>query len=874
MKKMGLNEIRKAFLEFYESKGHYVTSSYSLVPHGDKSLLLVNAGMQPLKNYFTGVEVPPNSTMATCQKCIRTGDIDNVGKTARHATFFEMLGNFSFGDYFKEGSIKYGWEFITEVLEMPVEKLWPSVYLEDDEAFAIWRDVIGIPEEKITRLGKADNFWEIGTGPCGPCSEIYFDRGEAYGCGDPNCRPGCECERFLEFWNHVFTQFDRDENGNYSELEKKNIDTGMGLERIACIMQDVDTIFEVDTIKLIRDAVISNSGVEYGKDRDRDISVRIVTDHVKAVTFMVGDGIMPNNEGRGYVLRRLLRRAARHAKKLGMTGNILTVLVDTVIEAYGDNYNNLVERQDYIKRIISIEEERFQATIDQGLNILNEYIEDLKLKNLTVLDGERAFKLYDTYGFPIELTLEILEEQGLSVNEKEFEVQMENQKERARNARGNGDELGWASDAVAQLPKDVVSSFIGYQSLQETCKIVAVVGDEIVPEAIEGMDVTLVLDQTPFYPEGGGQVGDVGHIFNDHFMAEVLETKKSVGRIISHQVRILKGSVKTNDTVTASVNVQKRMATARNHSATHLLHKALRSVLGTHVEQAGSMVSPERLRFDFSHFEAISHDDLMTIEKLVNEQIFNSLPVVTEEMSIDRAREKGAMALFGEKYGESVRVVTMGDYSIELCGGTHLTNTAEVGLFKIVSETGVAAGVRRIEAFTGENVYKLLTDLDNKLHQVSDILKTSVGEVSHKAEQLQVEIKLLQRENEALKNKLAKNALSDVLSSMKEINGYQVVTARFDGVDMNTLRNMGDQVKNQFENSVVVLANVADGKVELLAMVSDVAVKKGAHAGNIIREVAKIAGGGGGGKPNMAQAGGKDPEKVEEALQKVYDLLS
>lgn len=873
MKKMGLNEIRKAFLEFYESKGHYVTSSYSLVPHGDKSLLLVNAGMQPLKNYFTGVEVPPNSTMATCQKCIRTGDIDNVGKTARHATFFEMLGNFSFGDYFKEGSIKYGWEFITEVLEMPVDKLWPSVYLEDDEAFAIWRDVIGIPEEKITRLGKADNFWEIGTGPCGPCSEIYFDRGEAYGCGDPNCRPGCECERFLEFWNHVFTQFDRDENGNYSELEKKNIDTGMGLERIACIMQDVDTIFEVDTIKLIRDAVISNSGVVYGKDRDRDISVRIVTDHVKAVTFMVGDGIMPNNEGRGYVLRRLLRRAARHAKKLGMTGNILTILVDTVIEAYGDNYNNLVERQDYIKRIISIEEERFQATIDQGLNILNEYIEGLKSNNLTVLDGERAFKLYDTYGFPIELTLEILEEQGLSVNEKEFEVQMENQKERARNARGNGDELGWASDAVAQLPKDVVSSFIGYQSLQETCKIVAVVGDEIVPEAIEGMDVTLVLDQTPFYPEGGGQVGDVGHIFNDHFMAEVLETKKSVGRIISHQVRILKGSVKTNDTVTASVNVQKRMATARNHSATHLLHKALRTVLGTHVEQAGSMVSPERLRFDFSHFEAISHDDLMKIEKLVNEQIFNSLPVVTEEMSIDRAREKGAMALFGEKYGESVRVVTMGDYSIELCGGTHLTNTAEVGLFKIVSETGVAAGVRRIEAFTGENVYKLLTDLDNKLHQVSDILKTSVGEVGHKAEQLQVEIKSLQRENEALKNKLAKNALSDVLSSMKEINGYQVVTAKFDGVDMNTLRNMGDQVKNQFENSVVVLANVADGKVELLAMVSDVAVKKGAHAGNIIREVAKIAGGGGGGKPNMAQAGGKDPEKVEEALQKVYDLL-
>lgn len=873
MKKMGLNEIRQAFLDFYASKGHYVTSSYPLVPINDKSLLLVNAGMQPLKNYFTGTETPPNSTMATCQKCIRTGDIENVGVTARHATFFEMLGNFSFGDYFKEGSIKYGWEFITEVLEMPVDQLWPSVYLEDDEAFAIWRDVIGIPEEKITRLGKADNFWEIGTGPCGPCSEIYFDRGPAYGCGDPNCRPGCECERYLEFWNHVFTQYDRDEQGNYNDLDKKNIDTGMGLERIACIMQDVDTIFEVDTIKHIRDEVIQRSGVQYGVNRAHDISIRIITDHIKAVTFMVGDGIMPNNEGRGYVLRRLLRRAARHAKTLGMTGNILTDLVETVIEAYGAYYGNLVERKDYIKRIISIEEERFQATIDQGLGILNETLDEMVSNGEKTLSGEKAFKLYDTYGFPLELTMEIIGEKGMTVDESAFKQQMIEQRERARTARGSGDELGWASDAITQLPKDIVSSFVGYTHLSKACKLVAIVGEEIVEEAFEGMEVTLVLDETPFYPEGGGQTGDVGHIFTEDFMAEVVETKKSVGRIIGHQVRVIKGHIKVGDTVTASVNVEKRMATARNHSATHLLHKALRSVIGTHVEQAGSMVNPERLRFDFSHFEAITPEDIRKIEQVVNEQIFKALSVQTEEMAVDAARAKGAMALFGEKYGDTVRVVTMGDYSIELCGGTHLTNTAEVGLFKIVSETGVAAGVRRIEAITGENVYKLLTQLDDKLQKISDMLKTNSIDVLSKADQLMSDIRNLSRENDQLKNKLAKTAMNDILDEMQEINGYHVITAKFEGVDMNTLRNLGDQIKNKYEMAVVVLANVVDDKVELLAMVSDAAMQKGAHAGNIIREVAKIAGGGGGGKPNMAQAGGKNPEKVDEALQKVYAFL-
>ncbi len=873
MKYMGLNEIRKAFLDFYESKDHYVTSSYSLVPQGDKSLLLVNAGMQPLKKYFMGTEIPPKPRMATCQKCMRTGDIENVGVTARHATCFEMLGNFSFGDYFKEGSIKFGWEFITEVLELPVEKLWPSVYLDDDEAFAIWRDVIGIPEEKITRLGKEDNFWEIGTGPCGPCSEIYFDRGEEYGCGSPDCKPGCDCERFMEFWNHVFTQFDKDENGNYNLLEKPNIDTGMGIERIACIMQDVNTIFEVDTIRHIRDAVLEKSGVEYGKDTKQDISVRIITDHIKAVTFMVGDGIMPNNEGRGYVLRRLLRRAARHAKMLGMTGNVLTELVDAVIESYGGNYENLIERKDYIKKIISIEEERFQTTIDQGLSILTDYVDALKAEGETVLSGENAFRLYDTYGFPLELTLEILEEHDMSVDEDAFKEQMELQKERARTARGSGDELGWAQDALGQLPKDMNCEFVGHENLTYDSKVLAIVGETLMDEAFEGMEVSIVLDKTPFYPEGGGQVYDTGTLELGSFRATVEETRKSVGKIIAHHVIIKSGTVKIGDVVTASVDVKKRMATARNHSTTHLLHKALRQVLGTHVEQAGSMVSPERLRFDFSHFEAISYEELTKIEALVNEQILNMLPVKTEVMGIDAAREKGAMALFGEKYGDTVRVVTMGDYSIELCGGTHLKNTSEAGLFKIISETGVAAGVRRIEAITGENVYKMLTQLDGKIQRLSDMLKTNRNDLEHRTETVLLEVKTLQRENDKLKNKLASGDLQSIIDSARELKGIKVVTAEFGGMDMNTLRNLADQIKDKLGCSVVVLANKGEDKVEFLAMASDEAVKLGAHAGNLIREVAKVAGGGGGGKPNMAQAGGKLPEKAKEALAKVFEIL-
>ena len=873
MKSMGLNEIRAAFLEFYESKDHFVTSSYSLVPHGDKSLLLVNAGMQPLKNYFMGTEVPPKPRMATCQKCIRTGDIENVGVTARHATFFEMLGNFSFGDYFKRGSIEFGWEFITKVLDLPIDKLWPSVYFEDDEAFEIWRDVIGIPEERITRLGKEDNFWEIGTGPCGPCSEIYFDRGEKYGCGSPDCKPGCECDRFLEFWNHVFTQFDKDDAGVYHPLAKPNIDTGMGLERIACIMQDVDTIFEVDTIKSILNKVLEKSGVQYGFSRKQDISVRIITDHVKAVTFMVADGIMPNNEGRGYVLRRLLRRAARHARLLGMTGNVITELVDAVLESYGKSYANLLEKESYIKKVIENEEVRFQQTIDQGLSILTEEIKVVKESGLAVLSGESAFKLYDTYGFPLELTVEIIEEEGLKVDEIAFNAEMVKQRERARTARGSGDELGWATDVLSSMSKDLASKFVGYDELSANGKVLAIVEKELVTVAYEGMEVLVVLNQTPFYPEGGGQIGDVGTLEGTDFFGLVTETSKGKNGMIIHSVKIEKGILSTGQIIEANVDVSKRMATARNHSMTHILHKALRETLGTHVEQAGSYVTPERLRFDFSHFEAIPYEVLKQIEQKVNAKIFSNLDIETAEMAIDAARAKGAMALFGEKYGDTVRVVTMGDYSVELCGGTHLKNTAEAGMFKIMSETGVAAGVRRIEAITGENVYKYLTQMDEKLSKVADILKSNTTDVILKSETLISDLKASQKENEQLKQKMVSSDLDQLLSSAKILKGVNIITAKFEAIDLQVLRNLGDNLLSKIENGFVVLASTEADKVTFISMASDEAVKLGAHSGNVIREVAKIAGGGGGGKPNMAQAGGKDPSKVDEALEKVYALF-
>ncbi|HGL6920057.1 TPA: alanine--tRNA ligase, partial [Clostridioides difficile] len=719
MEKMGLNEIRSKFLEFFESKGHYVANSYSLVPNNDKSLLLINSGMAPLKNYFSGVEVPPSVRMCTSQKCIRTGDIENVGITARHATFFEMMGNFSFGDYFKRESIKWGWEFVTEWLNIPEDKIWVTVYEEDDDSYDIWAKEMNFPEERMVRLGKDDNFWEIGTGPCGPCSEIYFDRGEEYGCDNPDCKPGCDCDRYLEFWNHVFTQFDRDEEGNYSLLENKNIDTGMGLERMGCIMQGVDTIFEVDTIKSILEAVEKLTGVKYGENPKNDISIRIITDHIRAVTFLVSDGVLPSNEGRGYVLRRLLRRAARHGKLLGVKELFLQKLIDEVIKVNDKAYPVLVEKESYIKKVVGIEEEKFNETIDQGTEILNSYIEVLKNEGKTVLSGQEAFKLYDTYGFPIDLTKEILEEEHLSVDEEAFNEEMEKQKERARNARGNMDGESWKEDPLSKLESTVDSTFNGYSEIYGEGTIEAIVkDDELVQSAEEGDKVSIVLDNTTFYPEGGGQVGDCGLITNENLVLEVLNTKKGANNSIKHIGIIKSGRISNGDKVKTLVDRETRMSAARNHSATHLLHKALREVLGEHVNQAGSLVTPERLRFDITHFEAISNEELKVIEEKVNNVILSSLDIKCDIMNIKEAKEKGATALFGEKYGDEVRVVSMGDYSTELCGGTHLTNTSQVGMFKILSEGGVAAGVRRIEAITGKAVYEYLKERDGIISEV------------------------------------------------------------------------------------------------------------------------------------------------------------
>ena len=702
MKKMGCNEIRKSFTDFFESKGHYIGKSSSLIPKNDKSLLLINSGMAPLKNYFSGVEVPPKNRMSTVQKCIRTGDIENVGKTARHGTFFEMMGNFSFGDYFKEDAIKWAWEFVTKHLEIPEDKIWATVYLNDDEAHDLWLKYSSIPEERIVRLGKDDNFWEIGLGPCGPCSELYYDRGEQYGCDNPDCKPGCDCDRYLEFWNLVFTQFDRQEDGSYPELAHKNIDTGMGLERIGCIMQDVDNIFEVDTIRAIIDEIERVSGVKYGVDAKSDVSIRIITDHIRAMSFMIADGILPSNEGRGYVLRRLLRRAARHGKLLGIKEDYLYNLFDVVKEVSGEAYPELVEKEGYIKKVIKIEEEKFNETIDQGSEILNGYIEELKANNESTLAGEKVFKLYDTYGFPMDLTQEILEEVGFDLDEEGFNTEMDKQRERARSARGNMEGESWKEDPLSTLDSSVASNFCGYKHLSTTGVVNAIVkDDEIVDSITEGDKAIIVLDRTTFYAEGGGQVGDSGILENENAVFEVITTKKGANNTIKHIGIVKKGSINTKDELKSLVNREIRMASARNHSATHLLHKALKETLGEHVNQAGSLVTPERLRFDITHFEPISKEELDIVERKVNDVILQSLDIDCEVMGINEAKEKGAMALFGEKYGNEVRVVSMGDYSIELCGGTHLNNTSQVGLFKILSEGGVAAGVRRIEAITG-----------------------------------------------------------------------------------------------------------------------------------------------------------------------------
>ena len=874
MQKLGTNEIRKRFLDFFESKGHYVGKSSSLIPNNDKSLLLINSGMAPLKNYFSGVEVPPSKRMSTCQKCIRTGDIENVGKTARHGTFFEMMGNFSFGDYFKPEAITWAWEFITEHLNIPVEKLWVTVYLDDDQAHDFWEKEIGVPADRIVRLGKDDNFWEIGLGPCGPCSEIYFDRGEKYGCGSPDCKPGCDCDRYLEFWNLVFTQFDRQEDGTYPELANKNIDTGMGLERMACIMQDVDNIFEIDTIKYIIQGIEELANIKYGEDDKKDVSVRIITDHMRAMSFLIADGVLPSNEGRGYVLRRLLRRAARHGKLLGIKEDFLYKLYDRVKEVSGEAYPELVEKESYVKKVIKIEEEKFNETLDQGVEILNGYIAELKEANETVLSGDKAFKLYDTYGFPLDLTEEILEEQEFGIDEEGFHKEMEEQRQRARADRGAMEDEGWKEDPLSTLDESVASTFDGYKNLNVSGKVTAIVKeDEIVEMINEGEKAIIVLNETSFYAEGGGQAGDIGTLENEDAIFEVVDTRKGANNTIKQIGFVKKGQIKVSDALESKVNKEVRMASARNHTATHLLHEALKEVLGDHVNQAGSLVTPERLRFDVTHFEPISKEELKAVEEKVNKAILDALEVNCEIMNINDAKEKGAMALFGEKYGNEVRVVSMGDYSVELCGGTHLTNTSQVGLFKILSEGGVAAGVRRIEAITGHAVYEYLTNRDNMINEVCSALKTKEDNLVQRANHLVEENKALAKELHETKTKLNLQSVDSLLDAKVEINGVNLLCAKFEDIDMNTLKETADTLRDKVGSGVVVLSNVADNKVNFVVTATQDVIEKGIHSGNIVREVAKIANGKGGGRPNMAQAGATDVSKVDEALSYASEVV-
>lgn len=876
MKYLGVNEIREEFLKFFESKDHLRLPSFPLVPHNDNSLLLINSGMAPMKAYFTGQEIPPSKRVTTCQKCIRTGDIDNVGKTARHGTFFEMLGDFSFGDYFKNEIVPWSWEFVTKVLEIPEDKLYVTIYENDDETGKIWHDVVGLPWDRIVKLGKEDNFWEHGTGPCGPCTEIYYDRGPEYGCDSPTCGVGCDCDRYMEFWNLVLTQFNAEEDGTYTELAMKNVDTGMGLERMATIMQGVDSIFDVDTVKSIRDTVCAKAGVEYGKEHKTDVSVRVITDHIRSVTMMTADGVLPSNEGRGYVLRRLLRRAARHGKLLGIEGEFLAELSKAVIACSGEAYPELVEKQDYIFKILSIEENSFYKTIDKGMEILKADMEEMKAAGEKVMSGEKSFRLYDTYGFPVDLTKEILAEEGMEIDEDAFTAEMKAQKERARSARAKSNYMGAAETVYNELPVEMETAFAGYDVADvANAKILALVANEAIGETAQAGDtVAVFLDRTPFYAESGGQVGDQGVIKTETGVVKVTNCVKVVGGKIAHMGEVTEGLVQVGEMACASIDTELRMASSRNHSATHLLHKALRTVLGTHVEQAGSYVSAERLRFDFTHFAAMTAEEIKEVEKLVNDAIFASYDVHAEEMSIDEARNMGAMALFGEKYGEVVRVVDMGGYSIELCGGAHLKNTAQVGSFKILSENGVAAGVRRIEAVTGKEALKHYQAQEDEIKEICRLVKSTPDKLLARLEQLLAEQKETAKELEKLKAKMAGGAADEMLNSKVEIGGVAVLAAEVKDMDGNALRTMGDQLKQKLGSGVVVLASGKDGKVNLMAMATDDVVKKGVHAGNIIKGAAAVCGGGGGGRPNMAQAGGKDPSKIVEALEKAKAIVA
>ena len=874
MKKYGVNELRQMFLDFMESKGHLVKNSFSLVPQGDKSVLLINAGMTPLKPYFTGAEIPPRRRMATCQKCIRTGDIENVGKTARHGTFFEMLGNFSFGDYFKHEAIAWSWEFLTEVVGLDADRLYPSVYQDDDEAFEIWNKEIGVPAERIFRFGKEDNFWEHGAGPCGPCSEIYYDRGEKYGCGKEGCTVGCDCDRYMEVWNNVFTQFENDGNGNYTELTQKNIDTGMGLERLAVVVQDVASIFDVDTICSLRNLVCEISGKEYGKEYAHDVSIRLITDHIRSATFMISDGIMPTNEGRGYVLRRLIRRAARHGRMLGIEGTFLTKLSEEVIAGSKAGYPELGEKKEFIFRVLANEENQFNKTIDQGLKILADMEEEMKAAGENVLSGENTFKLYDTYGFPVDLTKEILEEKGYGIDEEGFKAAMQKQREMAREARGVDNYMGADATVYDEIDVNVTTEFVGYENLTfESDVTVLTTEKEIVTSLMEGQQGTVFTSKTPFYATMGGQEGDTGVIETADGKFVVESTIKLRGGKYGHVGHMESGMISTGDTVTLKVCTKGRKNTEKNHSATHLLQKALKMVLGSHVEQKGSLVTPDRLRFDFAHFQAMTPAEIAEAEALVNKEIQAGLCVHTDVMDIEEAKKSGAMALFGEKYDQKVRVVSMGDFSKELCGGTHVANTSSIMLFKIVSESGIAAGVRRIEALTGNGVLEYYKKQEELLHAAAKALKANPAEIVEKIGHLQGEVKALSSENESLKSKLAQGALGDVMDKVTEVKGVKLLAAKVDGVDMNGLRDLGDQLKDKLGEGVVLLAAVNGEKVNLLAMATDAAQKAGAHAGNLIKAVAAIVGGGGGGRPNMAQAGGKNPAKAQEAVDAAAGIL-
>ena len=874
VKKYGVNELRQMFLDFFESKGHLVMNSFSLVPQNDNSLLLINAGMAPLKPYFTGAEIPPRTRVATCQKCIRTGDIENVGKTARHGTFFEMLGNFSFGDYFKHEAIAWSWEFLTKVVGLDENRLYPSVYEEDEEAFDIWNKEIGVSADRIFRFGKEDNFWEHGAGPCGPCSEIYYDRGEKYGCGKPGCTVGCDCDRYMEVWNNVFTQFENDGEGHYETLKQKNIDTGMGLERLAVVVQDVDSIFDVDTLCALRNKVCEVAGKTYGVNHEDDVSIRLITDHMRSATFLISDGVMPTNEGRGYVLRRLIRRAARHGRLLGIEGPFLEKLSETVIEGSKDGYPELEEKKTFILNVLHNEESQFNKTIDQGLKILADLEAEMKEAGKSVLGGSDAFRLYDTYGFPIDLTKEILEEKGYTIDEDGFKEEMEVQRKRARESRAVSNYMGADATVYDEIDRSITTEFDGYDKLEAASKVTVLTTEtEIVDSLMEGQKGTIFVEKTTFYATMGGQEGDTGVITTANGVFRVEDTIKLRGGKYGHVGVMESGMISNGDEVTLKVDEQERKDTCKNHSATHLLQKALKTVLGAHVEQKGSLVNPTRLRFDFAHFQAMTPEEIAETEALVNKEIQAALPVTTQIMGIEEAKKTGAMALFGEKYGDKVRVVSMGDFSVELCGGTHVANTANITLFKIVSEAGVAAGVRRIEALTGNNVIEYYRQMEENLHTIAKTLKTSPTEIVEKITHLQKEVKELQSENESLKSKMAQDSLGNVMDQVVEVKGVKVLASAVDGVDMNGLRDLGDQLKEKLGEGVVVLASAKDGKVSLLAMATQGAMDKGAHAGNLIKAAAAIVGGGGGGRPNMAQAGGKNPDKIPEAIAKVAELV-